>query len=364
MGRQLSATEPHTAVLVLSSESLGIRRRVRLARCWNWRARATRRSASGGACSGTTRPSSATRARAARATFIEAREPEDAVAAQGRRPSATRAAASLHVIGAVVPAPERCDRAGRGRRVRTLAREPAMTPGVRKDGEAVIASLAFHRYSEDALQKSAASGACRAAWRPPRRCSSRISTPRPRGRATSWRRSSSAPRRRPENVGDCACAPCSSRRRNGGSARATASRARDGSSIIAARCRASSQCISTGRSTFTKAPDCATASPVRPTRTNCQRTCLEDRDLQSVTGDRRSPTVRRSAPRAVRWSCRQFRALGTGDVRIGDARADRIGNAEDFAWSMTGRRRRLHRCICRPRASRARPSGSGPGPGR
>ena len=152
MGRQLSVTEPHTAVLVLSSESvekavdsdtalleLARARHAKIGERWS----VQRHEESIVRHAGT---------RCAR-HVIEAREPED----RSPRKDSDKANArrtSLHVTGLSCMHPNDPTvlvEVG----VSERSREAAMTPEVRKDADAVITSLAFHRYSEDALQKSA-----------------------------------------------------------------------------------------------------------------------------------------------------------------------------------------------------------------
>lgn len=152
MGRQLSGTEPHTAVLVLSSESIGKAvesdtallelaraRHARIGERWTVQQHDETVVRHGGT-------------RCARHA-IEAREPED----RSPRKDADKLNArrtSLHVIGLSCMHPNDPTvliEVG----VSERSREEAMTADVRKEAEAVIASLAFHRYSEDALQKSA-----------------------------------------------------------------------------------------------------------------------------------------------------------------------------------------------------------------
>lgn len=152
MGRQLSATEPHTAVLVLSSESIGTAVEsdtalLELAR--------TRHAKIGGRWSVQRHDETVVRHAGTRCArhVIEAREPED----RSPRKDADKLNArrtSLHVTGLSCMHPNDATvliEVG----VSERSREAAMTPEIRKDAEAVIASLAFHRYTEDALQKSA-----------------------------------------------------------------------------------------------------------------------------------------------------------------------------------------------------------------
>lgn len=152
MGRQLSVTEPHTAVLVLTSETLqkpvetdaallelARARHARLGERWS----VQRHDETIVRHAGT---------RCARHA-VEAREPEDrsprkdAEALNARR-------AFLHVIGLSCMHPNDPTvlvEVG----VSERSRGSAMTAEVGKDAEAVIASLAFHRYTEEALQRSA-----------------------------------------------------------------------------------------------------------------------------------------------------------------------------------------------------------------
>jgi hypothetical protein len=152
MGRQLSATEPHTAVLVLSSESLG--KAVESDTALLELARA-RHAKIGERWSVQRHDETIVRHAGTRCArhVIDAREPED----RSPRKDADKLNArrtSLHVIGLSCMHPNDATvliEVG----VSERSRETAMTPGIRKDAEAVIASLAFHRYSEDALQRSA-----------------------------------------------------------------------------------------------------------------------------------------------------------------------------------------------------------------
>ncbi|HEX5638450.1 MAG TPA: tetratricopeptide repeat protein [Burkholderiaceae bacterium] len=152
MGRQLSATEPHTAVLVLSSELIGtaIESDAKLLEF----ARA-RHAKIGERWSVERHDETIVRHAGTRCArhLIEAREPEDR---SPRKDTDTLNArrTSLHVIGLACMHPNDATfliEVG----VSERSRETAMTPEIRKEAEAVIASLAFHRYSEDALQKSA-----------------------------------------------------------------------------------------------------------------------------------------------------------------------------------------------------------------
>ncbi|MGZ9030962.1 MAG: tetratricopeptide repeat protein [Burkholderiaceae bacterium] len=152
MGRQLSATESHTAVLVLSSESIGTTvdsdtGLLELAR--------TRHAKIGERWSVQRHEETIVRHAGTRCArhLIEAREPED----RSPRKDADKLNARrtlLHVTGLSCVHPNDATvliEVG----VSERSRGAAMTPEIRKDAEAVIASLAFHRYSEDALQKSA-----------------------------------------------------------------------------------------------------------------------------------------------------------------------------------------------------------------
>ena len=152
MGRLLSVTEPHTAVLVLSSESLGTAVESDAALLDLTRARHAK---IGERWSVQRHDEAVVRHAGTRCArhVIDAREPE----ARSPRKDAGKANArrtSLHVIGLSCMHPNDASvliEVG----VSERSRAAAMTPGVRNDAEAVIASLAFHRYSEDALQKSA-----------------------------------------------------------------------------------------------------------------------------------------------------------------------------------------------------------------
>jgi Sel1 repeat len=152
MGRHLSANEPHTAVLVLSSETLdkpvesdtallelARSRHAKLAERWT----ILRHDEIVTRHAGT---------RCAR-HVIEAREPEvlsprkDASKVNARRNS-------LFVTGiSCVHPTDATSLVEIG--VSERSRASAMTPAVLKDAEALLASLSFHRYSEQALQKSA-----------------------------------------------------------------------------------------------------------------------------------------------------------------------------------------------------------------
>jgi hypothetical protein len=152
MGRQLSATEPHTAVLVLSSELMGTAvesdaKLLELARA--------RHAKIGERWSVRRHDETIVRHAGTRCArhLIEAREPEDRSPRKDTDKLNARRT-SLHVTGLSCMHPNDPTvliEVG----VSERSREAAMTPAVRKDAEAVIASLAFHRYTEDALQKSA-----------------------------------------------------------------------------------------------------------------------------------------------------------------------------------------------------------------
>jgi hypothetical protein len=152
MGRQLSATEPHTAVLVLSSESIGTAIESDSALLELARARHAK---IGERWSVQRHDETVVRHAGTRCArhVIEAREPED----RSPRKDAGKLNArrtTLHVTGLSCMHPNDATvliEVG----VSERSREAAMTPEIRKDAEAVIASLVFHRYSEDALQKSA-----------------------------------------------------------------------------------------------------------------------------------------------------------------------------------------------------------------
>lgn len=152
MGRQLSASDAHTAVLVLSSESIG--KAVDSDAALLEVARA-RHAKIGERWSVQQHDETVVRHAGTRCArhAIEAREPAD----RSPRKDADKVNArrtSLHVIGLSCMHPNDATvlvEVG----VSERSREAAMTPEIRRDAEAVIASLAFHRYTEDALQKSA-----------------------------------------------------------------------------------------------------------------------------------------------------------------------------------------------------------------
>lgn len=152
MGRQFSGSAPHTAVLVLSSETIGSTVEsdtglLELARA--------RHAKIGERWSVERHEETIVRHAGTRCArhVIEAREPEDRSPRKDvDKVNARRTA--LHVTGLSCMHPNDPTvliEVG----VSERSREPAMTAEVRKDAEAVIASLAFHRYSEEALQKSA-----------------------------------------------------------------------------------------------------------------------------------------------------------------------------------------------------------------
>jgi hypothetical protein len=152
MGRQLSATEPHTAVLVLSSELIGApiesdAKLLELAR--------SRHAKIGARWSVQRHDETIVRHAGTRCArhLIEAREPEDRSPRKDTDKLNARRT-SLHVTGLSCMHPNDPTvliEVG----VSERSREAAMTPAIRRDAEAVIASLAFHRYTEEALQKSA-----------------------------------------------------------------------------------------------------------------------------------------------------------------------------------------------------------------
>jgi hypothetical protein len=152
MGRQLSAVEPHSAVLVFASELLdkaidSDAALLDLAR--------TRHGRIGERWSLQRHDETVVRHAGTRCVrhVIEAREPED----RSPRKEADKANAqrsSMFVIGlsCVHPTdPTLLVEIG----VSERSRGTAMTPAVRQEAEAVIASLSFHRYSEQSLQQAA-----------------------------------------------------------------------------------------------------------------------------------------------------------------------------------------------------------------
>lgn len=152
MGRQLSATAPHTAVLVLTSESIGTAVESDSALLELARARHAK---IGERWSVQRHDETVVRHAGTRCArhVIEAREPEDRSPRKDAGKLNARRTA-LHVVGLSCMHPNDATvliEVG----VSERSREAAMTPEIRKDAEAVIASLKFHRYSEDALQKSA-----------------------------------------------------------------------------------------------------------------------------------------------------------------------------------------------------------------
>jgi Sel1 repeat len=152
MGRHLSATEDHTAVLVLSSEildkpietdsallELARTRHARLSERWQI-----------GKHEETIVRHAGTRC--ARHT-LEARQPED----KSPRKNAAKAneqRSSMFVVGMSCMHPTDSTmlvEVG----VSERGRAAKMSPGVARDAEQAIASLSFHRFNEQALQKSA-----------------------------------------------------------------------------------------------------------------------------------------------------------------------------------------------------------------
>jgi hypothetical protein len=152
MGRQLSSTDAHTAVLVLASETLdkpvesdaallelARARHARIGERWTLE----RHDENVERHAGT---------RCARHT-IQAREPVDRSPRKGAA-SANARRTSLHVTGLSCVHPTDAAllvEVG----VSERSRDAAMSASVRRDAEAVIGSLAFHRYSEQALQQAA-----------------------------------------------------------------------------------------------------------------------------------------------------------------------------------------------------------------
>ena len=152
MGRQLSATEPHNAVLVLSSETIG--KTIESDTALLELARA-RHAKIGERWSVQRHDESVVRHAGTRCArhVIEAREPEDRSPRRDTDKVNARRT-SLHVMGLSCMHPnDPTVLVEVGVSERSLG--TTMTPEVRKDAEAVIASLAFHRFSEDTLQKSA-----------------------------------------------------------------------------------------------------------------------------------------------------------------------------------------------------------------
>ncbi len=152
LGRLVSPGEPHTAILVLSSELLPApietdealldvarARHAKIAERWEVR----RHEEAAVRHAGT---------RCARHT-IEGREPED----RSPRKDAEKVNAqrtSMHVIGLSCVHPTDASLLVEVA-LSERSRAAAMTPDIRKEAEAAIASLAFQRYSEQALQKAA-----------------------------------------------------------------------------------------------------------------------------------------------------------------------------------------------------------------
>lgn len=152
MGLHLSSSEPHSAVLAISSETLeqplesdaalldlARARHARIGERWTLQ----RHDETVVRHAGT---------RCARHR-IDAREPEDrSPRKDAEKGNALRTALFVTGLSCVHPTdPSLLVEIG----VSERSRGTGMTPAVQKDAEAVIASLSFHRYSEQALRKSA-----------------------------------------------------------------------------------------------------------------------------------------------------------------------------------------------------------------
>ena len=152
MGRQLSATEPNTAVLVLSSETLEAAIETDAALLAFVRARHAK---IGERWTIQRHEETVVRHAGTRCArhVIEAREPEDrSPRKDADKLNARRTTLFVTGLSCIHPTdPGALIEVG----VSERSRGTAMTPSVQQDADKVIASLAFHRYSEQALQKSA-----------------------------------------------------------------------------------------------------------------------------------------------------------------------------------------------------------------